>query len=113
MRIAKRLTGGAPLTNVAPSGYRVVIDEDHCVHCGTCSEVCKFEAMRRSADGTRIYDQAACLGCGLCAENCKGGALSLEIDPEKGLPLDLDLARETLLPRHPAAVEGGPDHQPH
>jgi len=96
MRIAKRLTGGAPLTNVAPSGYTVVINEERCVHCGTCSEACKFEAMRRNGDGTRVYDGAVCLGCGLCVENCQGEALSLEIDAEKGLPLDLDLARETL-----------------
>jgi Pyruvate/2-oxoacid:ferredoxin oxidoreductase delta subunit len=103
MRIAKRLTGGAPLTNVAPSGYRVVIDEDRCIHCQNCSDMCKFEAMRRSADGARLYDAAACLGCGLCVENCRGGALRLEIDAAKGLPLDLDLARATLLRGNPTS----------
>ena len=103
MRIAAKLTAGAPLTNVAPSGYRVMFDEERCVHCETCSEICKFDAMRRAADGTRIYDRLACLGCGLCVEHCQAEALRLEVDGERGWPLDLDLARRTLAPNRPAA----------
>jgi ferredoxin len=36
------------------------------------------------------------MGCGLCAEHCPNGALSLFIDPEKPLPLDLDLLKQEL-----------------
>jgi len=104
MRIARKLTGGAPLTNVAPSGYRVVIDEDVCVECGQCSEICKFGAMRRDAAGVRSYDFAECLGCGLCVEHCQAGGLRLEIDSDKSLPLDLDLAREILSRGEPAGT---------
>jgi len=96
MRIARKLTGGAPLTNIAPSGYRVVIDEDLCVECGHCSEICKFGAMLRDDAGIRTYDFAECLGCGLCVEHCQSGGLKLEFNPAGGLPLDLDLAREVL-----------------
>jgi len=98
MRIASKLTGGAPITNVAPSGYRVVVDEESCVHCERCGSVCKFDAMSRSADGTRIYQRATCLGCGLCVEHCEAEALRLEVDGKRGWPLDLDLAREHLGP---------------
>jgi len=38
------------------------------------------------------------MGCGLCEENCKGGALSLYVDPNKVLPLDIDLAEKALKP---------------
>ena len=103
MRIAAQLTGGRPLTNVAPSGYRVVIDEENCIECATCSEVCSFDAMTRDASGTRTYHSHLCLGCGLCVEHCKGGGLSLELDEGKGLPLDLDVARQTLGRRVPVA----------
>ena len=103
MHIASQLTGGRQLTNVAPSGYRVVIDEENCIECETCSEVCSFEAMTRDASGTRTYDSHLCLGCGLCVEHCKGEGLSLELDEGKGLPLDLDLAGRALGRRGPSA----------
>ncbi len=96
MRIAKKLSGGRPLTNVAGSGYRVAIDEKLCLQCESCSDSCQFDAMIRDGDGTRTYNEAECLGCALCVENCKGGALSLEMTGRDGLPLDLDLAREHL-----------------
>ena len=72
------------------------IDEGVCIEFGECSEICEFGAMRRDGGGTRTYDFAECLGCGLCVEHCGSGGLTLEIDPARGLPLDLDLAREVL-----------------
>jgi ferredoxin len=44
-------------------------------------------------DGTRTYDKNACMGCELCVEHCPEQALSLFQDPDKSVPLDMDLVR--------------------
>ncbi|BBO75243.1 hypothetical protein DSCW_26600 [Desulfosarcina widdelii] len=77
------------LTMNAPAGYRVVHDQDRCSGCGRCVEICHFQAVRIT-DGRRLYDAARCMGCELCVEHCPECALTLEINPDKPLPLDLD-----------------------
>lgn len=76
----------------APAGYRVVHDPARCTQCGQCATVCHFKAVRRNS-GLRSYTAALCMGCELCVEHCPQQALSLEIDPTKPLPLDLDRVR--------------------
>ena len=91
------------LTMTAKSGYSVVRDEKKCIRCGTCTRVCAFGAITGTGD-EHPYDRAKCIGCELCVENCAQNALSLYVDPEKPLPLDLDRIREQL---HPAAGARG------
>lgn len=82
------------LSMTAESGYSIRLDPSTCRQCGHCADVCHVGAIR-FIDGARTYDQRQCLGCELCVEQCPGKALSLYIDPDKPLPLDLDkLARE-------------------
>jgi len=76
----------------AESGYSVVCDEARCKKCGTCERICMFGAMTIN-DGTRSYDRKECMGCELCVEHCPEQALSLYRDPEKSVPLDLDVVR--------------------
>ena len=71
------------------SGYSVAIDEDKCITCGNCADMCGFEAMTFNG-GKRMYKKELCMGCELCVENCPEKALSLYIDSAKPLPLDLD-----------------------
>lgn len=73
----------------APAGYRVIHDSERCTACGHCATVCHFEAVRWE-NGQRQYRQVRCMGCELCVEQCPRQALTLEIDPDKPLPLDLD-----------------------
>ncbi len=80
------------LSMTAKSGYSVVFDNEKCIQCRTCADVCGFEAMMFE-DGQRIYNKELCMGCELCVENCPQNALSLYIDPDKPLPLDLDIVR--------------------
>lgn len=79
----------------AASGYSVRHNEHACRRCGECAAVCHFGAIR-FRDGMRLYDRKLCMGCELCVEHCTGNALSLYIDEEKPLPLDMDLVRKRI-----------------
>jgi NAD-dependent dihydropyrimidine dehydrogenase PreA subunit len=73
---------------LASSGYVVRVDADECIACGTCSEVCPFEAMQM--DGSLlVVDEAACMGCGVCVSVCEQQALTLELDATKSPPLEI------------------------
>jgi MinD superfamily P-loop ATPase len=89
------------LRMVAESGYSVEHDASKCVSCGTCVKFCQFEAVESSGGKRTGYVRENCMGCGLCVENCPQGALSLYLDAEKPVPLDLDLVREDFMPHMP------------
>ncbi len=94
---ATKLSGriSPSLSMSAKSGYSVQCDDEKCIQCGTCMDVCHFEAIKFIGN-KRVYNRALCMGCELCVENCPKGALSLFIDPEKPLPLDLDVIRKNI-----------------
>ncbi len=53
--------------------YHVSIDEDYCLHCGTCVDACMYSVRRRDETDPRhvqIVDEALCRGCGACLERC-------------------------------------------
>lgn len=79
------------------SGYSVKRDSAKCRMCGKCEEICPFDAIEIK-DGEYLYDIKACMGCELCVEHCPEKALTLYRDPEKLLPLDIDLLKEELQP---------------
>jgi Pyruvate/2-oxoacid:ferredoxin oxidoreductase delta subunit len=90
MKLARRLPGNVKVTNMISSGYAVKVDTAACTSCGTCVEVCAFDASRKSEGGT-VYDWEACLGCGVCTTGCPSGARKLVRDARKGDPLDVDI----------------------
>ncbi|MHA1543228.1 MAG: DUF362 domain-containing protein, partial [Candidatus Hodarchaeales archaeon] len=57
----------------------VEVDEDVCVGCGDCLEVCKFRGMKM-VDGIAHVNQKRCLGCGRCESACQNDAISITID---------------------------------
>ena len=83
-------------------GKKAVIDPELCIACGTCAEVCRFEAVsphptpwppplsqfwERGGGGgeaaggeVRAYfiDPIACEGCAVCFYQCPAGAIRLE-----------------------------------
>ncbi len=71
------------------AGFRgkPVVDEDNCVGCETCANVCPpnaitFEDSKETAIRTTIRDYGQCIYCGQCEEHCitrKGVKLSDEI----------------------------------
>jgi NAD-dependent dihydropyrimidine dehydrogenase PreA subunit len=55
----------------------LVLDEQKCIGCGLCTEVCPqavFEIQRKKA---RIVDFNACMECGACVSNCPADAISV------------------------------------
>ena len=60
-------------------GLTVTVDEDLCVGCGDCLEVCVFKGMSW-VDDKAVVNQTRCLGCGRCAKACQNDAISIIID---------------------------------
>ena len=50
-----------------------VIDQDMCVQCGKCEEVCHFSAIEKF-----FVDPILCEGCGVCAYICPVAAIEVE-----------------------------------
>jgi len=63
------------------SGDLAVIRPDVCTACGDCLALCRFDAIRKGADGHAEagfrVDPLACEGCGVCARFCPVGAVEL------------------------------------
>ena len=79
---------GVPM--MAPSGYVAQVDHDLCTACGTCVDVCPFNALFMENEGS-VLDWEKCMGCGVCAGQCPAEAISLVRDSKKGEPLDVRL----------------------
>ena len=56
------------------------IDENLCIGCGKCAEMCRFGAISPAGDGKYAADELRCEGCGLCTEVCPVGAARLDKD---------------------------------
>jgi len=77
---------GTPM--LASSGYVCEVDEDLCLGCGSCETICQFGAVSIS-DGYSVINYEKCMGCGVCVEHCTQEALTLVLDENKGIPLEI------------------------
>ncbi len=59
------------------SGVKAVVDPNKCTACGTCYELCRYDAINIS-DATAVVDDFSCEGCGVCAYFCPENAIALE-----------------------------------
>jgi heterodisulfide reductase subunit A-like polyferredoxin len=73
---------------LASSGYVCQVEAELCIGCESCVEFCQFAALSL-VDFTAWVDYEACMGCGVCVQHCPEGALVLEREPAKGVPLEL------------------------
>jgi heterodisulfide reductase subunit A-like polyferredoxin len=70
------------------SGYIASITAELCEACGACLEYCQFSAIEMEI-GWAVIDPAACFGCGVCVDKCPQYAIQLNLDPNKGEPLEI------------------------
>ncbi|MGC9363553.1 MAG: ATP-binding protein [Fidelibacterota bacterium] len=59
------------------SGVLAKIDQDACIQCGKCADVCRFDAIP-VIDGRYIVQPLDCEGCGYCARICPTEAIVME-----------------------------------
>ncbi|NCD33553.1 MAG: (4Fe-4S)-binding protein [Spartobacteria bacterium] len=56
------------------SGHEAIIRQDDCTQCGTCVEVCRFNAID-CIDGKYTVSPFGCEGCGVCVAMCPAKAI--------------------------------------
>lgn len=52
-----------------------VVDEEKCIHCGKCSQLCEYNALAVLPDNVMVFKEL-CHGCGLCQMACPRGAIT-------------------------------------
>jgi ferredoxin len=76
---------GIPM--LASSGSVAVINQELCELCGTCVEICPFNAL--ALNGGVKLNWEKCMGCGVCVDHCPTNAIELKMDSRKGVPLEV------------------------
>jgi dihydroorotate dehydrogenase/NAD-dependent dihydropyrimidine dehydrogenase PreA subunit len=56
---------------------KAAVDEEKCIGCGQCAEVCMYSAVGLKEDLASI-DQMKCDGCGLCVSICPVKAIAMQ-----------------------------------
>ncbi|HIJ90895.1 MAG: mercury methylation ferredoxin HgcB [Desulfobulbaceae bacterium] len=51
------------------------LEQDACIGCGMCLEVCPQEVFALKLGKARIIEHDACMECGACMMNCPVGAV--------------------------------------
>jgi MinD superfamily P-loop ATPase len=65
--------------HIFTSGHEAKIRQSACEACGTCYEVCRFDAVIASENESAfVVDNLACEGCGVCVELCPSKAIDFE-----------------------------------
>ncbi|MDO5440285.1 MAG: 4Fe-4S binding protein [Erysipelotrichaceae bacterium] len=52
------------------------VDQNVCVGCGACTDVCPSGAITLNADGKAEVAEDACIDCGACVGTCGSSAIS-------------------------------------
>jgi ferredoxin len=77
---------GTPM--LASSGFVAIVEQEICIGCGTCEEICQFNTIHVQLN-VALVDMDSCMGCGVCVDRCEQGAITLRREPSKGEPLIL------------------------
>ncbi len=60
------------------SGEIALIDEESCINCGKCKEVCRFDAINVIDDHHRV-EPISCEGCWYCSRVCPTDSIEMKI----------------------------------
>jgi len=59
-------------------GWSITVDNDKCIGCGECVDVCPVEVYEVQDGKSVAINEEECLGCESCVEVCEPGALTVE-----------------------------------
>lgn len=57
-----------------------VVNEDRCVSCGACTQVCQRQAISIYKGCFAKVDRERCIGCALCVKTCPAGSIRVVTD---------------------------------
>lgn len=88
---ARPCTSNCPKDAIVFLNGRAHIQEERCIKCGKCMDVCPFhavvhipvpceeacpvDAIKKNDNGVAEIDHAKCIGCGKCVRSCPFGAI--------------------------------------
>ncbi len=58
-------------------GYEVVVDQDKCIGCGECVDVCPADVYEMQDEKSVPVNMEECLGCESCIEVCEQEAITV------------------------------------
>ena len=57
-------------------------DDKVCVHCGSCTAVCRTRALKLNPETAMLsFENDRCVVCEMCVKACPTGALTVELSP--------------------------------
>jgi NAD-dependent dihydropyrimidine dehydrogenase PreA subunit len=59
---------------------KITIDEEKCIGCGECVDVCPAEVLEMQDDKAVVVNEDECLECESCVETCEQDAITLDVD---------------------------------
>ena len=54
-----------------------MIDQNKCIGCGTCVQLCPVGAISFNSDGKAVIDPNTCIKCGTCEVSCPVSAIKI------------------------------------
>ena len=75
--MAMKLTAGYGMKLMWRGESVAILDADACAGCGTCIELCPFDAIGRDGRGEVVHSAERCWGCGICRSGCATDAITL------------------------------------
>lgn len=66
--------------------YIAYHDQEKCVQCGACVDICPMEALTFGEDGLIQFEEQRCIGCGLCVSVCPSDAMQVQRRPLAEIP---------------------------
>jgi NAD-dependent dihydropyrimidine dehydrogenase PreA subunit len=57
--------------------YKVEVDEEKCIGCGECEEVCPSDVYEIRDEKSVVVNEEECVGCESCIEVCEQDAITV------------------------------------
>ncbi|NHI91205.1 MAG: 4Fe-4S dicluster domain-containing protein [Candidatus Lokiarchaeota archaeon] len=62
---------------IIKSDFIEITDNKKCINCGTCINICPFDARKYDSNNKLVVNRERCFGCGICIRKCPESAIKL------------------------------------